>query len=33
MILVIMRLKFRVYPKLELIIVNPYLQLCHTEVL
>lgn len=33
MILVIMRLKVRVYPKLELIIANPYLQLCHTKVL
>lgn len=33
MILVIMCLKVRVYPKLELIIANPYLQLCHTKVL
>lgn len=33
MILLIMRLKVRVYPKLELIIANPYLQLCHPHVL
>lgn len=32
MIPVIMRLKF-VYPKLELIIANTFLQLCHTKVL